>query len=896
VLVQPPTGTVTFLFTDIEGSTRRWQDEPEAMRALLVEHDSILGEVIDKRHGHLFKHTGDGVAAAFASATDAVAAAVEAQELLREVLPVRMGLHTGEAELRDGDYFGSTVNRCARLMGVAHGGQVVCSESTASLVRDRKDLRDLGEHRLRDLSRAERVWQVGGGEFPALRSLDSFRSNLPVQLSSFVGREDDLVDVANALRDVRIVTITGVGGVGKTRLALQTAADVIARFPDGVFLAELAAVRDPDLLPELVRDALGVRDRSAASAAEALVQWMRDREMLLVLDNCEHVLDAAAAFAEGVVRACPGVRLLATSREGLGVLGERMIALRSMRRPLLDSALDEVVSCESVRLFADRAADVSRGFSVTDANAPAIVEICRRLDGIPLAIELAAARVQGMSPSDIARRLDRRFRLLTGGNRTALERHRTLRATVDWSYELLTDAERAALDRLSVFVGGWTLDAAEAVISGPLIDDFDVVDCLSSLVRRSLIIFDDTADEPRYRMLETIRQYAAERLDADGLTDVWRRRHALWMAEFMANAGAGVIGPDGAQWHVRLRAEMDNLGAAVEWAADSGELELAAKTLTSQVLMSRIFQHEGLVLERWALRLTDRARSERLHEWPQLAAVASVALVSAQRFEEARQLLDAALLDVVDAHAEAMVRTARGFTSVMSGDADEAVMAMERAVQVARRTGDSSLELDATAVAAAACYAASQASEAHTYLSAARMISEANDSAIGDFWCHWMEGMLLAATGSATAEPHLVKAIDASSTFGMHMAAAIANSHLIRLRFGRGVRDMRTLRASLLLARDTGDELMATLAREAVAHCLAEVEPGDIAAQLLGAVDGAHLRNARSAALFARARDLIIAKIGADAFDTAHAAGKELDDAMAFRLALTEVDRMMTNE
>jgi len=336
--------------------------------------------------------------------------------------------------------------------------------------------------------------------------------------------------------------------------------------------------------------------------------------------------------------------------------------------------------------------------------------------------------------------------------------------------------------------------------------------------------------------------------------------------------------------------------AAVEWAADSGELELAAKTLTSQVLISRIFQQEGLVLERWALRLTYRARSERLHEWPQLAAVASLALVSAQRFEEATQLLDAALLDVVDAHAEAMVRTARGFTSIMSGDADEAVMAMERAVQVARRTGDSSLEFDATAVAAAACYAAYRLDEAQAYLSAAREISRANDSAIGDFLCHWLEGMLLATTDSEAAEPLLVKAIDASSTFGMHMAAAIANSHLIRLRFGRGVRDMRTLRASLLLARDTGDELMATLAREAVAHCLAEVEPGDIAAQLLGAVDGAHLRNARSAALFARARDLIIAKIGADAFDTAHAAGKELDDTTAFRLALTEVDRMMANE
>ncbi|MEO5839828.1 MAG: adenylate/guanylate cyclase domain-containing protein [Acidimicrobiales bacterium] len=326
----PPTGTVTFLFTDIEGSTRRWQDEPEAMRALLVEHDAILRDVIDKHRGFLFKHTGDGVAAVFASAADAVAAAVDAQARLQDVLPVRMGLHTGEAELRDGDYFGSTFKRCARLMGVAHGGQVVCGAATAALVRDRDDLRDLGVHRLRDLSEPEQVFQIGAGVFAPLRSLDASPGNLPLQLSSFIGRGEDLAEVLDEVSGHRLVTLTGVGGVGKTRLALQAAAELVPRYGDGAWLVELAPVGDGDGVAAAVLMALALRQHQGKSLEQSVIDSLQSRQALVVLDNCEHLIGAVAQLVDRLLRVCPQLRVLATSREGLGVRGERIMAVRSL--------------------------------------------------------------------------------------------------------------------------------------------------------------------------------------------------------------------------------------------------------------------------------------------------------------------------------------------------------------------------------------------------------------------------------------------------------------------------------------------------------------------------------------------------------------------------------------
>jgi predicted ATPase/class 3 adenylate cyclase len=501
-----PTGTVTFLFTDVEGSTRLWEEFPEAMQSALARHDDLLREAVEAHGGYVVKTTGDGVHAAFATAADAIATAIAGQLALRdedwdpiEPLRVRMGVHTGVAELRDGDYYGGTLNRAARLMSIAYGDQIVVSLATAELVRDDDyELVDLGEHRLRDLGRAERVFQLSHpglpSEFGALRSLESFPTNLPLQVTSFVGRSREVEDVINALDESRVVTLTGVGGVGRTRLALQVCGEVLPRFRDGVWFCELGPLVDAELVPELVAGVLGIQQRPGHTKRASVVVACQRRELLLVLDNCEHLLDGAAQMVEALERACPGVRLLATSREGLGVSGERIMALRSLALPSEGLSAGAAAEIDAVRLFVERVAATRDDFTVTADNVDAIVQICRRLDGIPLAIELAAARVRMMNPAEIASRLDERFRLLTGGGRTTVERHQTLRQAVDWSYDLLDGRERDLVKRLGVFAGGFTLDAAEVVAAEDLLDAFDVLDGLGQLVDKSLVVADETAD------------------------------------------------------------------------------------------------------------------------------------------------------------------------------------------------------------------------------------------------------------------------------------------------------------------------------------------------------------------------------------------------------------------
>ncbi len=465
-----PTGTVTFLFTDIEGSTALWEHHPEAMRVALARHDKILEAAIDAGGGVVFTKMGDGMAAAFASAQNTLAAAVAAQQGLAEAtwpellgsVTARMGLHTGEGILVEEQYLNQPLNRCARLMAIGHGGQVLVSGTTEPLVRGAalEDVRlvDLGEHRLRDLSEPIRVFQVHHpalpAGFPPLRSLDAFPGNLPLQTSSFVGRDHEVVRIGATLTQSRVVTLTGVGGVGKTRLALQVAAEVLPRFKDGAWLCELASVRDPDQVVDAVAGALRVTARPGWSLEDSLVAYLRDQELLLVLDNCEHLLRPVARLVASIEAAGAGIRVLATSREGLNIRAEQQLTIPSLGLPDDPDSEDGVGECESVRLFAERARAVKDDFVVDDRNRDDVVAICTRLDGVALAIELAAARVSAMSPSDISRRLDRRFRLLSGGERIAIERHQTLRAAIDWSYDLLSEAEQQLLVRLSVFAGG----------------------------------------------------------------------------------------------------------------------------------------------------------------------------------------------------------------------------------------------------------------------------------------------------------------------------------------------------------------------------------------------------------------------------------------------------------
>jgi predicted ATPase/class 3 adenylate cyclase len=678
---------VTFVFTDLEGSTRLWEEFPDAMRRALARHDELLRTAIMEHNGQVVKTTGDGVHAVFGSAHDALAAAATAQRAISEEswetpgpLRVRIGIHTGDAELRDQDYYGPAVNRAARLMAAAQGGQILVSLATEELARDALDdglsFIDLGEHRLRDLARPERVFQVTGPGLPTDFGpptwLDSLPGNLPAQVTSFVGREQSVVDIADALREVPLVTITGTGGVGKTRLALQTAVQVIEDYRDGAWLCELGVAGDDEEAIQVVATALGVTPRPGMSLESSIVEFLRSKQLLLVLDNCEHLLNAAGRFAEGVMRACPEVRMLATSREGLAVDGEQMRPLRSLSLPDPSDPPDVVAASDAATLFVDRARAARPGFDLDATNAPAITEICRRLDGIPLAIELAAARVVSMNPGEIAALVDERFRLLTGGRRTAVERHQTLRATVDWSYSLLSEAEQRVFARLSVFSGSFAAADATAVVTGDGIDTWDVIELIGSLVAKSMLTTDEAPDgTTRYRQLETLRQYARDRLDDLGDPDVWRRRHAEHYAEFAEEVGAGLMGEDELAWRPRAMAELDNLRSAVSWSLDCedpDERELGVRIVAG--LSYEANSGEALEVGSWAERalpIVERTTPERR------AAVVSAAAwnaLLAGDFDLARERSEAVLREDVVGFVHAVAHIQLAYVASIEGDYD----------------------------------------------------------------------------------------------------------------------------------------------------------------------------------------------------------------------------------
>jgi predicted ATPase/class 3 adenylate cyclase len=572
-----PSGVVTFLFTDVEGSTRRWEADADGMRAALAAHDDVLRKAIERHGGWLFKHTGDGVCAAFASPRSAVDAAVAAQRVLE--LPVRMGIATGEAELRDEDYFGAVLNRAARVMAAGHGGQVLLAESAAVLISG-VDLVDLGPRRLRDLPTPVQVFQVRAAglrtEFPALRALDASPGNLRAAVTSFIGRESEVAEVQAAVKAHRLVTLTGVGGVGKTRLALEVAARLIDEFPDGVWVFELAAVADPAAVPDAVAAVLGITQQPGKTVADSVAAALEGRVRLLVLDNCEHVRDAAADLIEVILAASATVRILATSREGLGVADEQLWLV-----PSLDVAAG--IDSAAVELFVERTHSFASRFSMASPDeAAAVVEICRRLDGIPLAIELAASRMAAMTAIEVRDRLDQRLRLLVGSRR-ALERHHTLRHAVAWSYDLLDDTEKALLDRCSVFAGGFDLHSACAVAGFPdAADDFATLDLLDALVRKSLLVADRSAGRTRFSMLETIRQFAEEQLVARGEASEIRAAHSRYFAGREADILDRWGSPRQREAYDWFTAELANLRAAFRWAADQGDLDVAA-TLASYV-------------------------------------------------------------------------------------------------------------------------------------------------------------------------------------------------------------------------------------------------------------------------------------------------------------------------
>jgi predicted ATPase/class 3 adenylate cyclase/DNA-binding CsgD family transcriptional regulator len=638
VSVLVPTGTVTLLLADVEGSTRLWETASEQMTAAFANLDRTLADLVSAHHGvrPVEQGEGDSFVVAFSHASDAVACALALQRAPLAPIRLRIGVHTGDVRLRDaGNYIGPAINRTARLRELAHGGQTVVSGTTADLVADLLPdgawLTDLGTHPLRDLPHPERVMQLCHpdlrNEFPPLRTHETVvAQNLPVQLTSFVGRVEEMHEIARLVDANRLVTLTGAGGVGKTRLAVQVAADLAGGFGNGAWYVDLAPITDPEVVPVTVARALGLPDQPGRSTMDTLLGFLRARHLLVVLDNCEHLLDASAALVVAVLGAAPRLTVLATSREPLGVTGEATWRVRSLS-----------LADEAVELFTDRARRARPGFGVTDDNAARVTEICRRLDGMPLAIELAAARVRALSLAEIVDGLHDRFRLLTGGARTAVRRQQTLRASVDWSHALLTQPERVLFRRLAVFVGGFDLDAAQVVAGTGGVQRYQVLDQLTLLVDKSLVVADDSAGRTRYRLLETVRQYAQEKLGESGEADAVRSCHRDYYTAMAAVLDAPA-GQDHERGIERAETEIDNLRAAFGWSRENSDVELALALASSlqPLWRARGRLREGLV---WF----DAALADLDAQHAQVGAGV-----------RARALADRAMLAIVEGDAESL--------------------------------------------------------------------------------------------------------------------------------------------------------------------------------------------------------------------------------------------------
>lgn len=683
-----PSGTVTFLFTDIEGSTQLWEKYPEEMKSALAKHDAMLKEAIESNHGHVIKTTGDGIHAVFEKAIDAIQAALTAQRELNSSfriqpaslnLKVRMGVHTGEAELRDADYYGQALNRAARIMAAGHGGQILLSGIVADLVREHlptdATLHDLGEHRLKDLIRPERIFQLLADDlphdFPLLKSLNTLPNNLPLQLTSFIGREKEMQETSKLITSARLLTLIGPGGTGKTRLSLQIAAEQFSNFKDGVWLVELAPLTDPAYIITAVATVFELHEVQNVPITTIVLDYLRAKQLLLILDNCEHLIEASAQLADQILHSCAQVKIIASSREALGVNGESVYRVPS----LLDN--------EASRLFVDRATKADSRFKLTEHNASAIAQICSRLDGIPLAIELAAARVKLFSAEQIAERLDDRFKLLTGGSRTALPRQQTLRALIDWSYQTLNGSEQRALRCLATFSGGWSFEGAEAVIG-----ESEAMDSLLGLVNKSLVNVEEQETDSRYRFLETIRQYAMERLLESGEAMEARNAHMDYFVELAENSQQKMFGSESQAWLNQMEMEHDNIRAALEWAASKDILKAIRLALAiGGFWTSRDYNNEAYG---WCQTILERTQSlaHLESERAQLYALMGWTSITIGNHKAGRAAAEAGLVLARQVnHRKAMVRLLiiLGLSSTFLGDFETARRATEEAETLARQ-------------------------------------------------------------------------------------------------------------------------------------------------------------------------------------------------------------------
>ena len=704
-----PTGTVTFLFTDIEGSTERWERHRDAMKGAVRRHGEILQAAIEAHDGNVFKTVGDAFCAAFHNVADAIAAALDAQRRLEaedwsgvDGLKVRMAIHTGHTDERDGDYFGPAVNRVARLLAIGHGGQVLVSGASADLSQGelppRAALRDLGEHRLKDLTHPEQVYQLVApglaSDFPPLRSLEALPNNLPLQITSFVGRDVDILNVSELLAKHRLVTLVGAGGVGKTRLALQVGADLLDKYEDGVWLVELAPLSDNDLIPSTVASIFHVSEAANKTMTEAIVHALKARRALIVFDNCEHVVEPAARLIDAILRSCPHVRVIATTRQGLGIAGEAVHRVASLAVPETTGRLtaEEAMRHGAIALFVERAIAATESFRLSDENAAVVARLCNRLDGIALAIELAAPRLKALSLEQLEARLSERFRILTGGSRTALPRQQTMRALVDWSYDLLTDDEKTLFRRVAVFAGGWSLDAASAICSDEKIEEWAVLDLLQSLVDKSMVVAKLSGSEQRYRLLESTRQYAHELLEKSGELEPMQVRHAKWFLEFAQQAESAYDRTPTKAWLAIIDPELDNIRAALDWSlAEKHDIELGAALAATAVryFYDAGYEAEGRPRVEAALALSGEIASKETIAklWLgryQLRSLATSSWPAMREYaERAHQLYE----EVGDVAGTRAALTYVAETCLRQGSHDEAQKYLDEALVLAERLG-----------------------------------------------------------------------------------------------------------------------------------------------------------------------------------------------------------------
>lgn len=829
-MVSLPTGTVTFLFTDIEGSTRIARERSETWEALRGRHDAILRAEIESHGGFVFQIIGDSLCAAFHTAGDALTAAIQSQIDLQTEdwgetpIRVRMGIHTGEAVTNGADYRGYlTLSLVHRVMSAGHGGQILLSNATESLLRGQlpKDatLRDLGEHRLKDVRLPVRIFQavVPGlpGDFPALRALHVYPNNLPTEFTSFVGREKELAEIKQFVMEHRLVTLTGAGGTGKTRLALQAASLLLRQFADGIWFVELAPVTDPDLIPATIFTTLGLSDRSGQGVFQLLLDFLQEKKLVLILDNCEHLIEGSARVATTLLNGAPGLKVLASSREALGIKGELSYPVPSLSLPdpKQRPSIEGLVQCEAVRLFVDRARLVAPHFDLDEHNAPFVAQICSRLDGIPLAIELAASRVKVLSPEQIAGRLNDCFRLLTSDVRAALPRHQTLRAMIDWSYNLLSEPEATLFRRLVVFAGGWSLEAAETVCSGDGIQSEQILGLMSQLVNKSLVIAENVWGKSRYHVLETIRQYARERLlDTRGDFERVMRRHLEYFVGWSEEANRQLRGASQREWLRRMELEADNSRLALEWSMRPEYDPDMSLRLLSAVLWFWWLHGHYSEAKRWIVRILARGS---FRQSPAMAHVLSWAGIFLSGQPDQNQRAQAYLDDSLRIGLELPDKASISWALMMlarlaenQGNCVNAVAFGEQALQASRELGETWY----------ICFALERLGEA------VRLAGDYNRSK-----SLYEESLELARKMGAQRE----------------IAVLLHNLGHVLLQQGNLEEALGRFWASLQLAKEIGEERRIIMCLEGIAGVFVQAGRLEWAAQLFGAT--ANLRGALGA-------------------------------------------------